>query len=183
VHVEAAPRAVEDEVFEPSLEGGLGLQELEPKHLGGDRDRVIVSETGLLRSIELAVVRGAHRLVLADAMQVKPRAISEPQEFRPFASHSRRCRIQASSTTCRFRVPPLDEALVSGSASSALAAAFTYFGQASGAGSQAGASVPHRTRSSSRSTEATSSTRSVNARPPPSSKDGTDPASVPGGTW
>jgi hypothetical protein len=34
--------------------------------------------------IELAVVRRAHRLVLADAMQVKPRAISEPQEFPTF---------------------------------------------------------------------------------------------------
>ena len=56
-------------------------------------------------------------------------------------------------------------------------------GQLSGAGAHGGACAPQRTRSSSCSTEATSSLRSMNERPPPSSNDGTDPASVPGGTW
>jgi hypothetical protein len=55
--------------------------------------------------------------------------------------------------------------------------------QLSGAGAHGGASAPQRIRSSSCSTEATSSLRSMNERPPPGSNDGTDPGSVPGGTW
>jgi hypothetical protein len=51
MHVETALRAVEDEVFELALEVGLHLQELEPKHLGVDGDRMIAS-TGSLRFVD-----------------------------------------------------------------------------------------------------------------------------------
>jgi hypothetical protein len=40
MHVQAAPRAVENEVLELTFEIGLNLQELQPEHLGVDRDLV-----------------------------------------------------------------------------------------------------------------------------------------------
>jgi hypothetical protein len=51
MHFEAALGAVEDEVLELAFEVGLHLQELEPKHLRVDRDRMIAS-TGSLRSAD-----------------------------------------------------------------------------------------------------------------------------------
>jgi hypothetical protein len=48
MHVEAAIRAVEDEVFKLPLEVGLHLEELKAEHLRVDRDRMI-SPTSSLR--------------------------------------------------------------------------------------------------------------------------------------
>lgn len=50
MHVEAALRAVEDEVFKLTFEVGLHLEELEPEHLRVDGDRVIASTDGLASS-------------------------------------------------------------------------------------------------------------------------------------
>ena len=47
VHVEAALRAVEDEVLELAFEVGLHPQELEAEHLRVDGDRVIASTSSL----------------------------------------------------------------------------------------------------------------------------------------
>jgi hypothetical protein len=47
MHVEAALRAVEDEVLELALEVGLHLQELKSEHLRVDRDRMIASTSSL----------------------------------------------------------------------------------------------------------------------------------------
>jgi hypothetical protein len=49
--VEAAPGAVEGEILELAFEVGLHLQEVEPKHLGVDGDRMITS-TGSLRLVD-----------------------------------------------------------------------------------------------------------------------------------
>jgi hypothetical protein len=51
MHVHAASRAVENEVLQFALEVGLHVQELEPKHLGVDGDRMIAS-TGSLRLVD-----------------------------------------------------------------------------------------------------------------------------------
>jgi hypothetical protein len=58
MHVEAALRAVEGEVLELALEVGLHLQELEPEHLGVDRDRMIASTSGLRLVDELICLDG-----------------------------------------------------------------------------------------------------------------------------
>jgi hypothetical protein len=60
MHVEAALRAVEDEVLKLTFEIGLHLQELEPEHLRVDRDRMIAS-TSSLRLVDEIV--GLHRLL------------------------------------------------------------------------------------------------------------------------
>jgi len=51
MHVQAAHRAVEREVLELTLEIGLQLQELEPKHLRVDGNRMVAS-TGSLRFVD-----------------------------------------------------------------------------------------------------------------------------------
>src|SRR4029450_7867899 len=45
--VQAAPRAVEDEVLKLALEISLHLQELEPEHLRVDGDRMVPSTSSL----------------------------------------------------------------------------------------------------------------------------------------
>jgi hypothetical protein len=54
MHVQAASRAVENEVLQLTFEVGLHLQELESEHLRVDGDRVIAS-TGSLRFIDKLV--------------------------------------------------------------------------------------------------------------------------------